>query len=366
MSKISKSDYVDGVGATIDYGNGVGYYTSHRSVSELLQIGTFNDNTTPSHGAVGRIIKRVEGKIDDKLKVSFRPEIIEKEVHDFDPSQMGAYPVLPWKDYVGFVQLNSEKVRKLLRLELWQGDKYIDIASASCMYTPQATAQTGTYTLRFDIGSPVTVSFTLTENNANGFYDQFGQKTTVLEICAAINEVYPSKTADFTQQTSPKTTAASTGSGNISDFFYACPSEDGKSVYISSKLPSDAGTICSLVETVGSTATTFSFTDNESGGRTKDFWTINSEGKIFFREEYPFNHKHSIRATYIRGSSRVPAAIHEAATKLVAAEILVTDDNTILIAETGSNIDLAKKHEILTTEANAILDGKRNLVHLID
>ena len=98
----------------------------------------------------------------------------------------------------------------------------------------------------------------------------------------------------------------------------------------------------------------------------KDFWTINSEGKIFFREEYPFNHKHSIRATYIRGSSRVPAAIHEAATKLVAAEILVTDDNTILIAETGSNIDLAKKHEILTTEANAILDGKRNLVHLID
>ena len=46
--------------------------------------------------------------------------------------------------------------------------------------------------------------------------------------------------------------------------------------------------------------------------------------------------------------------------------MLVTDDNTILIAETGSNIDLAKKHEILTNEANAILEGKRNLVHLID
>ena len=364
MSKISKSDYV--VGQQQDYGNGIGFYTRHQDVSELLQIGGFNDNTTPTHGEVGRIIKRVEGKIDDKLKVSFRPEIIEKEVHDFDPHQQGAYPVLPYKDYVGFIQLNSEKIRKILRLELWQGDKYVDVASASCMYTPPATAQTGTYTLRFDIGSPVTVSFTLTENTANGFYDQFGQKTTVLEICAAINEVFPSKTADFTQQLTAKTTTASTGNGNISDFFYACPSEDGKSVYISSKLPSDAGTICSLVETLGSTATTFSFNDNETGGRTEDFWTVSGEGKIFFRNEYPFNTKHSIRATYIRGSSRVPAAIHEAATKLVAAEILVTDDNTILIAETGSNIDITKKHEILTTEANAILDGKRNLVHLID
>ena len=69
---------------------------------------------------------------------------------------------------------------------------------------------------------------------------------------------------------------------------------------------------------------------------------------------------------YIRGSSRIPSSIHEATTKLVAAEVLVTDDNTILIAETGSNIDVAKKHEILTTEAKEILDGKRNLVYLIE
>ncbi len=363
MSKISKSDYT--TGAVTDYGNGIGYYTKHQDVSELLQIGSFNDNTTPTHGAIGRIIKRVEGKIDDKLKVSFRPEIIEKEIHDFDMSRMAAYPVQPWKDYVGFIQLNSEKISKILRLEVWQGDKYVDMASASCIYTPQSTIQSSGYSIKLQVGD--TNVWVLTDNVHTGFFDQFGQKTTVLEICAAINEVFPSKTAPFTGATVAKSVPITTGTRNISDFFYACPTEDGTGVYISSKLPSDAGTICKLTETVGGVAQTpINFTDNESGGRTEEFWTLTDEGKLFFRTEYPHNQKHSVRITYIRGSSKVPAAIHEAATKLVAAEVLVTDDNTILIAETGSNIDLAKKHEILTNEANAILEGKRNLVHLID
>ena len=89
------------------------------------------------------------------------------------------------------------------------------------------------------------------------------------------------------------------------------------------------------------------------------------EGKLFFRTNYPYLTQHSVRITYIRGSSRIPAAIHEATTKLVAAEILLTDDNTILIAETG-NIDINKKHEILVAEAKEIIDGKKNLVYLID
>jgi len=197
VGKLSKSDYV--ASSAVNYSTGIGYYTAHTDVSELLQCGDFTDSTVPSRGAVGSIIKRVEGRIDDSLKVSFRPEIIEKEVHNFDPFIQSQYPVIPYKDYVGFIQLSSEKIKKILRLEVWQGDNYVDMASASYTYTPPTTAQTGTYTLRFDIGSPVTVSFTLTENTANGFYDQFGQKTTVLEICAAINERFPHATADFTQ-----------------------------------------------------------------------------------------------------------------------------------------------------------------------
>ena len=366
MSRLkSESDYIPVLSNTEsrgDYGQGIGYYTTHTDVSDLLQCGAFTSSSTPDKAAIGKIIKRTEGRIDDKLKISHRPEIIEKEVHNFDPFQQGAYPVRPSKDYVGFIQLNSEKVRKILRLEVWQGDKYVDLASASCTYTPPSVAISGTFKLTFGVGG---LTFELTENTNNGFYDNFGQKTTVLEICAAINEVYPSKTASFTGQKTQKQTRDAADTRNISDFFYACPTEDGNSVYISSKLPSDAGTICTLAQLIGSDTISYSFTGNQNSGRTEDYWIINEEGKIFFRTNYPYHTNHSIRVTYERGRSRVPAAIHEAATKLVAAEVLVTDDNTILIAESG-NIDITKKHEILTTEANAILDGKKNLIYLID
>ena len=74
---------------------------------------------------------------------------------------------------------------------------------------------------------------------------------------------------------------------------------------------------------------------------------------------------HSIRVTYVAGDSRVPATIHDAATKFVAAEVIRHDDNSILIAETGSNIDLKTKHDILVKEAEDILKGKQNIVHFI-
>ena len=81
--------------------------------------------------------------------------------------------------------------------------------------------------------------------------------------------------------------------------------------------------------------------------------------------KYPFIKNHSIRVTYVAGDGRVPAPIHEAATKLVAAEVIRHDDNSILVAETGSNIDLKTKHDILIEEANKIIDGKKNIIHFI-
>ena len=91
------------------------------------------------------------------------------------------------------------------------------------------------------------------------------------------------------------------------------------------------------------------FTDKNDMRRLGDYWTIGSEGRIFFLREYPYHVQNSVVVTYIAGSSRVPAAIHEAATKLVCAEILRHDDQTILIAETGGNIlrKEASKTEVL-------------------
>jgi len=131
-------------------------------------------------------------------------------------------------------------------------------------------------------------------------------------------------------------------------------------------LPSDAGTICSIIETIDGTAVTTNFSDNEDSGREGDWWILGNQGKIFFKKQWPFLKNNSIRVTYLSGASRVPAEIHDAATKLVAAEILVHDDNSILIAETGANIDLKTKHDILTEEAKLLIAGKKELLHLID
>ena len=374
MSRLkSASDFT---GINPNYTNGKGYYTTHVDVSDLLQISPstdadgdgdysyFTTSSTPSKAMVGKIIKIVEGKIDNWIKQSYRPEIIENEIHNFESGRLVIYPATHWKDYVGFIQLIYPKLRKVIKLEIYEGDSWKNIASSSVKYTPPSSATTPEYTLKLLVAG---YTFKLTKGTANGFYDVFGQKTTVSQICDAINEVFPHDTAQFTGETSPKTTTQMSGTTkNISDFFYASPTNDGKSVEISSLLPSDAGSICSIIETIDGTAVTTNFTDNEDSGREGDWWKIAEEGKIYLKKQWPYLKNNSIRVTYITGASRVPAEIHDAATKMVAAEILVHDDNSILIAETGANIDLKTKHDILIQEANDLIKGKQNLLHLID
>jgi hypothetical protein len=128
-------------------------------------------------------------------------------------------------------------------------------------------------------------------------------------------------------------------------------------------LPGDDGASCTIASTFGSVT---NFTDNEDSRRLGDYWTIGHEGKIFFLKNYPYIKSQSIRVTYVSGDRRVPSWVHETATKLVAAELLVHDDNSVLIAETGSNIDLRTKNEILTKEAMDLMNSKKALMHLIE
>ena len=357
MGKVSSpSDFTN---IDVNYNIGFGYYTTHTDVSNLLQISAFSDSTTPTRAEVGKIIKRVEEKIDDGIKQSYRPIIHRDEYFSFDGWNKGAYPVSIWKDYVGFVQLSQPKVQKLVRLEVWQGSNYKDLASATAKITLPTTVTNSAWKISLTVG---TYTFELDE--ATHFYDNFGAKTTASQLADAINEVFPHKTARFTGEVAPKSVTAN-GNANvhISDFFYATTdSEDGKSVIISSLLMGEDGSACTLTSNFGSVT---SFTDNQDQNRMGDYWTIDNEGKIFFKREFPYVQNHSIRVTYVAGDGRVPAPIHEAATKLVAAEVIRHDDNSILIAETGSNIDLKTKHDILLEEANKIIDGKKNLIHFI-
>ena len=108
------------------------------------------------------------------------------------------------------------------------------------------------------------------------------------------------------------------------------------------------------------------FTDKEDLKRLGSYWTINEEGRIFFLRDYPYHTNNSIIVSYIAGDNRVPSAIHEATTKLVASEIIRMDDQSVLIAETGGNITAKEKYDILRKEAMDILKGKGDLVYFLD
>ena len=359
----SPSDYTT---INPDYANGKGYYTTHTDVSNLLQIESFTAYTTPTVAEVGKLIKRAEERIDDATKHSYRPIIYKDEFSSFEMNRANLYPVTMWRDYIGFIQLEFPKVQKLVRLEVWQGQDWVDLASATATITmPNSpTSSNVSWRIRLTAG---TYTFDLVEGTH--FYDTFGPKTTASQLVDAINEVYPMKTARFTGETTAKAvTANGNTSVNISDFFYA--TKDGSTVTISSLLMGDDGSSCTItsVDTDAGNAgigTVTGFTDNEQQGRLDDFWQMGHEGKIFFHKEYPYTKNHSIRVTYVAGDGRVPAPIHEAATKFVAAEVIRHDDNSVLVAETGSNIDLKTKHDILLEEANKIIDGKKNLIHFI-
>ena len=99
--------------------------------------------------------------------------------------------------------------------------------------------------------------------------------------------------------------------------------------------------------------------------RLGQYWKIGDEGRIFFRTTYPYLRQNSIRVTYIAGKPRVPGIITDATTKLVACEILRHDDQTVLISETGAQIDTKGKYDLLKAEAEDLLKMSKEQIFFI-
>jgi len=357
-----------------NYSTGNGYYTTSSKVAELLQIPNFTANTTPMHSEVGEFIKRIEDFIDDKTKTSWRRLLYEKEYHNFTTG-IGHYPAGRWRDYLGFVQLDRHSISKMIRLDIWEGTQWTNIcgAEASVTMNDYTSMVNGTTTINLRLPNSG-LTFNLLAGTTNSRFDTtYGNKTAAQELVSLINEKYPSQTAQLTGATQAKGQTDSTGAKQVSDFFYACvDSENSNKVLISSLLPSDDGANCTIYMN-GNAATTSvqgievnSFTDKEESGRKEEWWKIGREGRIFFRDKFPYIHLNSIRATYFAGSGTVPAQITDAATKLVACEILRSDDATVLITESGNQISVKEKYDILRKEAMEMIDGKKEGVFLIE
>jgi hypothetical protein len=361
MKYISPSDYT---AIAPNYATGQGYYTNSGLVADLLQIPAFTASSSPTYAQIGEFIKRTEDYIDELTDTSWRPITYIDEYHNFSFS--GIHGNLPqyWTDFVGYTQLRSPNIRKLIRLEVWQGNSWLDLASAS------ATVTIGDYTnvtsIALQLPNSGLVFNLLAGTTTSRFDSTYGNKTAAEELVALINETYPAKTANLTGATAAKSQTDSTGAKQVSDYFYATvDSKDQTKLVISSLLTGEDGANCTI-SVSGSGLSKTDFTDNEEMERLGNFWMIESDGKVFFRKNFPYQERQSIRATYIAGKGRVPGIISDAATKLAACEVLRHDDSTVLIAESGAQIDIKSKYDLLKVESDKLLGLLTETIFLIE
>ncbi len=96
-------------------------------------------------------------------------------------------------------------------------------------------------------------------------------------------------------------------------------------------------------------------TDAVEEKRQKDWWSMEDNGAIMFNNQYPFFENHSLKICYIFGERYVEKTIEDACTKLVAMDILLSDDYTVLFPEGTNNIDLNAKIQKMDEEVKRML-----------
>ena len=96
--------------------------------------------------------------------------------------------------------------------------------------------------------------------------------------------------------------------------------------------------------------------------RLRDWWLDAEMGIIYFNNSYPFFEHNSVKVSYIYGERYLEKAIEEAATKMVAADLLLSDDRSVLIPEGGQNVDLGSKIQLFRKEAEELLARYKEVV----
>ena len=90
-------------------------------------------------------------------------------------------------------------------------------------------------------------------------------------------------------------------------------------------------------------------------GRLRDWWIDHEMGIVYFNNSYPFFEWNAIKVAYIYGERYVEKAIEDICTKMVAIELLMADDRSVLIPEGTQNIDLASKVQLYQAEIDKTL-----------
>ena len=84
--------------------------------------------------------------------------------------------------------------------------------------------------------------------------------------------------------------------------------------------------------------------------RLRDWWADYDLGIVYFNNTYPYFQWNSVKASYVYGERYVEKAIEDICTKMVAMDLLLSDDRSVLMPEGTQNIDLGAKYQLLKTQ----------------
>jgi len=89
--------------------------------------------------------------------------------------------------------------------------------------------------------------------------------------------------------------------------------------------------------------------------RLRDYWVDHEMGIVYFNNSYPFFEWNAIKVAYVYGERYVEKAIEDVCTKMVAIELLMSDDRSVLIPEGTQNVDLASKIQLYRQDIDRTL-----------
>jgi len=414
---------------------------------------------------VNAVIKRMQDKIDNMTHNSWRPNLVSAEYINFDTYK--PYRRRYYTDYVGTSPLLFRNIQQVLRLELWQGDDYREIAAAEARldiadysklssdsvflspgngYVAKLSIGTGTNQWRSDFDKITTaqnladlinkedrlgktaVNFLSDQTDATTTFTLEGSTDKVAvhnEFLATANSDYGSGKVKITSMRS--TSAGETCTIAVSDATNLTVTQAGSASAYSASVSSTTVTLGyvydddgatteasntsaftekgllqigdEVLSYTGKTATTFhpdtgavtawgTFTGcvNLSGtplttlnttgtaiaqhllsvdlvggsasgdrGRLRDWWIDNEMGIIYFNNSYPFFEWNAIKASYIYGERYLEKAIEDVCTKMVAIDLLMSDDRSVLIPEGTQNVDLSTKIQLYKADIDKTL-----------
>lgn len=414
---------------------------------------------------VNEVIRRMQDKIDNLTHNSWRPNLVSAEYINFDTYK--PYRRRYYTDYVGTTPMLYRNIQQILRLELWQGDDYREIAAAEARldisdysklssdsvflspgngYVAKLSVGTGTNQWRSDFDQITTaqnladlinkedrvgktaVNFLSDQTDASTTFTLEGSTANVAvhnEFLATANSDYGSgkvkitsmrstsagetctiAVSDATNLTITQTGSANANSASVSDttvtlgYIY----EDGVATTTASnttaftekgllqigdevlsytgKTPTTFhpdtgavtawGTFTGCVNLSGTPLTTLNTTGtaitqhllsvdlvggSASGdrGRLRDWWIDNEMGIIYFNNSYPFFEWNAVKTSYIYGERYLEKAIEDICTKMVAIDLLMSDDRSVLIPEGTQNVDLATKIQLYKADIDKTL-----------